>query len=165
MWLYRTMASETHPQHQSSLLTRLPREILDKIYLELWRTCGLHQHILFHHTDHSDKDRHFCRWVCCTEYQVDDPLQADIEKLRARLNVPLGTDIQEAQPPEIRTYCRKLMSPWMNHWACGERATRNTASRPSRTIPRLVHAAGGHGGITGRTICMFRIGVLIFPCC
>jgi hypothetical protein len=114
------MTSETHSQHQSSLLTRLPREILDKTYLEPWRTYGLRQRILFHGRD---KGLHFCRWECCTGYRVDDPLQADIEKLRVRLNVPLGKDIRGNQPPEIRTYCRRLMSPWMNHWACGERAT------------------------------------------
>jgi hypothetical protein len=114
------MASEIQPQLQSSLLTRLPREILDKIYLELWRSYGLRQHILFHGRD---KGLHFCRWECCTEYQVDDPLQADIEKLRVQLNVPLGMDIRGDQPSEIRTYCRRLMSPWTNHWPCGERAT------------------------------------------
>jgi hypothetical protein len=113
------MAMYIHPQHQSSLLTHLPREILDKIYLELWAAYGLRQHILFHGRD---EGVHFCRWECCTEYQVDDPLQADVEELRARLHVPLGTDIQGDEPPEIRKYCRQLMSPWMNHWPCGERA-------------------------------------------
>jgi hypothetical protein len=118
-----TMANKFHPQHQSSLLTLLPREILDKIYLELWRDCGLRQHILFHGKGPRGKDKHFCRWACCTEYQVDDPLQADVEKLRVKLGVPLGANIQGNQPPEVGIYCRRLMSPWMNHWPCGERAT------------------------------------------
>jgi hypothetical protein len=112
------MAGEIHPQQQSNLLTRLPREILDRIYLELWRSCGLRQHVLFH----GDNDHHFCRWECSTEYRTDDPLQADVDKLRARLDVPLGIDIHGLQPPEIGMYCRRLMSPWMDHWPCGERA-------------------------------------------
>ncbi|KAF2876875.1 hypothetical protein BDV95DRAFT_131955 [Massariosphaeria phaeospora] len=117
------MASAANPQHQSNLLTRLPREILDQIYLEIWRICGLCQHILLHGNGPAGKDNHFRRWQCCTEYRVDDTLQADVEKLRARLDVPLGTDIQGAQPPEIGLYCRRLMSPWRDHWPCGERAT------------------------------------------
>ncbi|KAH8693474.1 hypothetical protein GQ44DRAFT_765179 [Phaeosphaeriaceae sp. PMI808] len=116
------MASKTHPQQQSSLLTRLPREILDKIYLEVWRAYGLRQHILFHGKGPLGKDKHFCRWKCCTEFRVNDPLQADVEQLRAKLNVLLGSDIQGTQPPEIGVYCRRLMSPWMDHWLCGERA-------------------------------------------
>jgi hypothetical protein len=117
------MPSEIHPQHQSSLLTRLPREILDKIYLELWRTYGLRQHMLFHRGDTLYTGQHFCRWECGTEYRVDDPVQANVEKLRAQLGVPLGKDIWGPEPPEIHTYCRQLQTPWMDHWLCGERAT------------------------------------------
>jgi hypothetical protein len=121
------MASAVHPQHQSGLLTRLPREILDQIYLEIWRTCGLRQHILFHGNEGPrGKDKHFCRWECSTKYRVDDPLQADVDKLRVRLGVPLGMDMKGTsgiQPSEVGMYCRRLMSPWMDHWPCGERAT------------------------------------------
>lgn len=119
MLSYIKMTIVIHGQRQSTLLTRLPREVLDRIYYELWHSYGLRQHILFH----GDEVMHFCRWECCTAYRVDDPLQADVENLRARLNVPLGEDIQGAQPPEIGLYCRRLMSPWMDHWPCGERAT------------------------------------------
>ncbi|KAL9110255.1 MAG: hypothetical protein Q9227_005162 [Pyrenula ochraceoflavens] len=37
----------TNPQLQSALIARLPREVLDHIYLELWRAYGLRQHIFW----------------------------------------------------------------------------------------------------------------------
>ncbi len=107
------------PQLQSAFVTRLPAEIRDVIYLELWRSVGLRQHILCHGRG---EDRHFCRWACITEYQVADGLQRDIEELRCRLGVPLGQDIRHVQDPSGAVYCRRLQSPWMNHWACGEQA-------------------------------------------
>lgn len=102
-----------NPQSQSAFITRLPPEIRDAIYLELWRSCGLRQHIVWHG---EGGDRHFCRWPCTTRYDVDDELQRGSEGLRRRLGVPLGQDIRAA------ACSRRLQSPWMNHWACGERA-------------------------------------------
>ncbi|OBT68525.1 hypothetical protein VE03_01817 [Pseudogymnoascus sp. 23342-1-I1] len=69
-----------NPQTQSAFVTRLvalPAEIRDAIYLELWRSCGLRQHIVCHR---EKEGRYFCSWPCTTEYDVDDVLQRKIEK-------------------------------------------------------------------------------------
>ena len=109
-----------NPQTSALLVTRLPREIRDAIYLELWRAKGLRQHLFWH--GGSAKDPHFCRWTCTTDFQVTDKLQQDIEQLRSELNIPLGQDITRRHDPRAVTYGRRLQSAWINHWACGERA-------------------------------------------
>lgn len=114
----------TDPQLQSAFITRLPREIRDFIYLELWRSSGLRQHILRHYTvqGREPQDAHFCRWPCRTEFQVNDGLQEDIDTLRQQLGLSLpGPSGPELCITDIRYY-RRLQSPWINHWACGEHA-------------------------------------------
>ena len=109
----------THLQPQSSLLTKLPRELLDLIYVELWRSHGLRQHILWHG---KWRNKHFCHWPCTSEFDMKDKSQSDIEQLRSQLGVALGHDIKHTNHALARPYCRRLQSPWMNHWSCGERA-------------------------------------------
>lgn len=115
----------------SLFFARLPREIRNAIYLELWRSCGLRQHIVYHGRP---KDRHFCRWSCTTEYEVYDRRQDEAEELRRRLGVSLGQKIQDRRNPEIKTHVLRLQSPWMNHWACGERAAQTYGPDPVRNF-------------------------------
>ncbi|SPO00296.1 uncharacterized protein DNG_03141 [Cephalotrichum gorgonifer] len=103
------------PQLQSAFITRLPREIRDRIYLELWRPCGLRQHIFWHwHSGKADTS-HFYRWPCTTEFHPEDPVQKDVEALRSKLGIPVGETIWD------ETYAPRLRSSWQNHWACYER--------------------------------------------
>ncbi|KAG7132983.1 hypothetical protein HYQ45_008780 [Verticillium longisporum] len=113
---------DANPQTQSAFITTLPREVRDAIYLELWRSSGLRQHILFHSYESDSNARHFCRWACTTDFCVESPLQQDIEQLRHDLDVPLGEDIKKNRDPRATLYGRRMQSPWLNHWACGERA-------------------------------------------
>ncbi|OBT92177.2 hypothetical protein VE01_10051 [Pseudogymnoascus verrucosus] len=115
-----------NPQTQSPFLTRLltlPPELRDAIYLSLWRSHGLRQHIIWHGNDSSG--RHFCSWPCTTDFSAADNLQRDVDELRIRLGVRLGDNMGGFGPgkdPEVSVLTRHLQSPWMNHWACGERA-------------------------------------------
>lgn len=112
-----------NPQPQSAFLTLLPPEIRDAIYLSLWRSHGLRQHIIWHGDNESG--RHFCSWPCTTDFSVDDSLQRDVEELRIRQGVRLGHSMggfASRRDPEVSVLTRHLQSPWMNHWACGERA-------------------------------------------
>lgn len=118
-------------QSESVFFTRLPREIRDAIYLELWGSCGRRQHIVHHGIP---ADRHFCRWSCSTEYEVQDRRQREIEELRRRLGVALGQEMTGEHDPEVKSYARRLQSPWMNHWACGERAARAYGPEPVRNF-------------------------------
>ncbi|TDZ17560.1 hypothetical protein Cob_v009471 [Colletotrichum orbiculare MAFF 240422] len=106
-------------QTQSPFIIRLPREVRDAIYLQLWRSVGLRQHII-HHGIAGDK--HFCRWSCTTDFEVEDKLQQDLENLRIELGISLGEDIFRDREDNEPPYARRLQSPWMNHWPCGERA-------------------------------------------
>lgn len=107
-----------NPQIKSAFINVLPREVRDSIYFELWRSCGLRQHILYHG---EPEYHHFCHWPCSIEFDVQDPLQKELEEVRVRLGVPLGEDISGHSCPGIgRPYARYLQSPWMNHWPCGE---------------------------------------------
>ncbi|KAL6414110.1 hypothetical protein AUP68_00626 [Ilyonectria robusta] len=105
------------PQLQCAFIMRLSREVRDAVYLELWRSCGLRQHIVWH-DDKGDRTKsHFCRWQCTTPFQVEDKLQEAVDASRIQLGVPLGDKFSN------RTYALRLYSPWKNHWACGERVT------------------------------------------
>ncbi|KAF6786362.1 hypothetical protein CSOJ01_15449 [Colletotrichum sojae] len=87
-----------NPQTESAFINRLPREIREAIYLELWRSYGLRQHILYH----GDSE--------------------ELEELRARIGVPLGQDIFPDRSDTKTPYFRRLQSQWMNRWLCGELA-------------------------------------------
>ena len=114
----------TNPQPQSPLLA-LPREIRNLIYLELWRSAGLRQHILWHHGERHydepdyDEPPHFCRWPCRTEFQVDDPVQADIQEKWEQMIRQHG--LSRVRQEHWRL-ARRLRSPWLNHVNCGEDA-------------------------------------------
>ncbi|EXL58200.1 hypothetical protein FOCG_05142 [Fusarium oxysporum f. sp. radicis-lycopersici 26381] len=107
-----------HPQHQSAFVTFLPREIRDRVYLELWRSCGLRQHIVWHRDKDDKAKSHFCRWRCTTPFSVHDELQETIDATRLQLGFPLGDSFSN------KAYALQLFSAWKNHFACGQRIAR-----------------------------------------
>ncbi|KAF4944214.1 hypothetical protein FSARC_14729 [Fusarium sarcochroum] len=107
--------TSSDPQLQCAFITRLPREVRDGVYLELWRSCGLRQHIIWHHDRHGKTKSHFCRWQCTTSFEVQDRLQDAIDATRIELGVPLGDSFSN------RTYALQLFSAWKNHFVCGQR--------------------------------------------
>lgn len=116
--------TSTNPQLKSSLVARLPREIRDLIYLELWQPYGFRQHILWHNDLVYRPERnahasvgHFCHWPCITEYQLRDALQEKLETFYRESGSPADHHNWLAMfAPHIR---RQLRSPWWNHWSCG----------------------------------------------
>ncbi|GJN81397.1 hypothetical protein PLIIFM63780_004931 [Purpureocillium lilacinum] len=104
------------PQLQSSFITKLPPEIRQLVYLELWRSYGLRQHFLHHRGETDEAPAHFCHWPCTTPYEVQDALQEEIEDARSRSGIPLGREFENTQ------LCHDLLSPWINHRVCGRRA-------------------------------------------
>lgn len=102
------------PQPQCLWITRLPRELRDAIYLEIWRPYGLRQHIFWHGHPADPANWHYCRWQCTTDFDVTDRLQEDLELLRIQESIPFG------EPICCKHYEMRLNSPWLNHWACGE---------------------------------------------
>ncbi|KAF4985039.1 hypothetical protein FGRMN_11284 [Fusarium graminum] len=103
------------PQLQSAFITYLPREVRDKVYFELWRSCGLRQHIIWHRDKDDITKSHFCRWPCTTPFEVEDGLQEAINTLRIERGVSLGESFSD------KTTALRLFSAWKNHVACGER--------------------------------------------
>ncbi|KAH7481064.1 hypothetical protein FOMA001_g7546 [Fusarium oxysporum f. sp. matthiolae] len=106
------------PQHQSAFITLLPRKIRDRIYLELWRSCGLRQHIVWHRDKDDKAKSHFCRWRCTTPFSVHDELQETIDATRLQLDFSLGDSFSN------KAYALQLFSAWKNHFACGQRIAR-----------------------------------------
>lgn len=88
----------TNPQTESAFIMWLPPEVRDAVYLELWRSCGLRQHIVWHG---EGADRHICRWSCTTKYKVHDELQRQIEGLRCRLGVSWPEYTQSRGPRRV----------------------------------------------------------------
>ncbi|EXA46346.1 hypothetical protein FOVG_07067 [Fusarium oxysporum f. sp. pisi HDV247] len=107
-----------YPQHQPAFITHLPREVRDRIYLELWRSCGLRQHIVWHRNKEDKAKSHFCRWRCTTPFSLEDELQELIDATRIQLGIPLGDSFSN------KPYALQLSSAWKNHFACGQRIAR-----------------------------------------
>ncbi|PGH21345.1 hypothetical protein AJ80_03396 [Polytolypa hystricis UAMH7299] len=59
-------------QHQSLFFSRFPGEIQEAIYLELWRSVRLSQHIFWHEDKENSKSSKYCLWPCTTEFHVEN---------------------------------------------------------------------------------------------
>ncbi|KAJ4313411.1 hypothetical protein N0V84_009440 [Fusarium piperis] len=112
--------SEPNPQPNCPLV-KLPREVRDAIYLEVWRIVGLRQHIVAHWgTPDSEVDAkpHYCRWKCCTEFEVEDRLQELVENARIERGIAYGGWFTCTPDTGLEDYQGLLSSPWDNHWKC-----------------------------------------------
>ncbi|KAI8721700.1 hypothetical protein NCS52_00312200 [Fusarium sp. LHS14.1] len=103
-------------QSQSSFVTRLPSEVREAIYLELWRCVGLRQHLVSHarYSDEKLSEVHLARWPCKTGFYVGDRLQEEVDALPIEMFNSLG-NVANKIP-----YQRRNWSKWMDHWACEE---------------------------------------------
>ncbi|RMJ18040.1 hypothetical protein CDV36_002301 [Fusarium kuroshium] len=146
--------SKPNPQSNSPFV-KLPREVRDAIYLEVWRLTGLRQHIVVHWggkdnnkppesenakppesnaqpssstakspdanatpPEPKDAKPHYCRWKCCTEFEVEDRLQEEVEQFRIKQGVELGGWFPFHPASARLDYQGLLSSPWDNHWKC-----------------------------------------------
>ncbi|KAI1078552.1 hypothetical protein F5B20DRAFT_205762 [Whalleya microplaca] len=112
-----------HGQLQSPLFNRLPPELRDAIYLELWRSAGLSQHIIYHEDfhrniepDYYSENGHFCHWPCTTEFDVMDDRQEALQVIRDKIPTPQT----ETLIFDDQTWNPRLQSRWYNHWRCEE---------------------------------------------
>lgn len=107
-----------HSQSQSSFVARLPSEVREAIYLELWRCVGLRQHIVPHARYRHDgklNEVHLTRWPCTTEFYVGNRLQEEVDAL------PIAMFNSVGKLANNIPYRRRHLSSWMNHWSCEER--------------------------------------------
>lgn len=108
-----------HSQSQSSFVTRLPREVREAIYLEIWRSVGMRQHLVTHARYHLKvgalTEVHLARWPCTTEFHVGNRLQDEVDALPIEMFNPAGR-LANSIP-----YQRRGRSEWLDHWACEER--------------------------------------------
>ncbi|KAJ3456776.1 hypothetical protein MRS44_016799 [Fusarium solani] len=162
--------SEPNPQSNSPLI-KLPRELRDAIYLEVWRSNGLRQHIVAHWGPNAkppdadakppdadvkppdagaippepeDAKPHYCRWKCCTEFEVEDQLQEEVEQLRIKKGIAFGDWFSDKPVSPRLDYQGLLSSPWDNHWKCwveiiestsGCRCWKDVAKNPENLRP------------------------------
>ncbi|KAI8682473.1 hypothetical protein NCS56_00370300 [Fusarium sp. Ph1] len=107
-----------HSQSQSSFVARLPSEVREAIYLELWRCVGLRQHIVTHARYRRDgklTEVHLVRWPCTTEFYVGNRLQEEVDALPIEMFNSVGRLANNIP------YRRRDSSSWMDHWSCEER--------------------------------------------
>ncbi|RSL54107.1 hypothetical protein CEP54_010055 [Fusarium duplospermum] len=131
--------SKPNPQSNSPLV-KLPREVRDAIYLEVWRLTGLRQHIVAHWGPPPKKPKpvdstviipdtgeppepidakpHYCRWKCCTDFEVEDGLQEEVDQLRIKEGLEFGDWFGDKPVSTRLDYQGLLSSPWDNHWKC-----------------------------------------------
>jgi hypothetical protein len=104
-----------HEQRQSPFFDRFPREIRDAIYLELWRTAGLSQHVFWHEDQRNPEKSKYCLWPCTAEFQVEDECEGELQR---QLEVwPQG---DRPQFMHSLLWHSRLHSHWFNHWRCEE---------------------------------------------
>lgn len=101
----------------SSPLFRLPAEIREAIYSELWLSAGTSQHIFWHEDKKDPSNSRCCLWPCTTEtdFSAEDSLQTQLEQVwedHERPHSTLDCD---------KIWGARLNSRWYNHWACEER--------------------------------------------
>ncbi|KAI0841213.1 hypothetical protein F5Y06DRAFT_260915 [Hypoxylon sp. FL0890] len=116
-------------QYQSLFFRRLPIEVRNEIYVELWRLSGLEQHIFWHEDRKHPRRSHFCRWPCVTPFDVEDERQKELEIL--------FPDALSHPPPMLLSteWNWRLKSSWYNHWRCEEEMCehlKNDEARPRR---------------------------------
>jgi hypothetical protein len=91
-----------------SPLFRLPAEIREAIYLALWRSAGLSQHILVHHGGYTHAQ-------CVTDHEAPDERQEELQRL-------WGAELESWTTVRSELWVRRLDSQWCNHWKCEEKA-------------------------------------------
>ncbi|KAI5920168.1 hypothetical protein F4810DRAFT_684280 [Camillea tinctor] len=113
--LLKAIGRRQTPQPQlnqdQSLFFRLPQEIRNAIYLEVWRAAGLSQHIIYH------KDQsHFCHWPCISDFSTEDDRQVALQEMRDR--IPDSQIEKEPFQMPDSEWVSPLYSTWYNHWRC-----------------------------------------------
>ncbi|KUI68865.1 hypothetical protein VM1G_04613 [Cytospora mali] len=108
------IAATAHPQTSSPFFEKLPFEIREKIYDELWQMHPTRWHV---HTP-----GHHCIPVfpCITDADEEDVRYANFKASR-------GNDAVEWES--------RLRSPWNTHWRCAEAAATRASGSSRKRIP------------------------------
>ncbi len=107
-----------------SALFRLPFEIRNLIYLEVWREAGLSQHIVVHHGGYTHTQ-------CVINHDGLDERQTEIRRI---VDGSTNPSLRPHDKAFHDVWSRRLGSKWCNHWKCEERA----ASRGA--LPKAISA-------------------------
>ncbi|RSM03325.1 hypothetical protein CEP52_007442 [Fusarium oligoseptatum] len=129
--------SKPNPQSNSPFV-KLPREVRDAIYFETTISLqslktpnpqnqtpnpqaqppNLQTQTPPPLQNQKDAKPHYCRWKCCTEFEVEDRLQEEVEQFRINQGVELGGWFPFHPASARLDYQGLLSSPWDNHWKC-----------------------------------------------
>lgn len=124
-----TLVYPADPQ-SSALLFSLPREIRDTIYLELWKSVGLKQHIFYHVDENEPTKSRYCLWPCNTTFEVEDSLQTRLEQVWEAHERPQNNMVCD------ELWWMRLQSHWYNHWQCEDHFF-DTCAENSLELERL----------------------------
>lgn len=101
------IAYAAHPQHLSPLFGSLPAELRQLIYVELWRTGGLKQHVIAHAAGYTYGG-------CISNQDGEDQRQVELLDLERHLAKTPSGDFHSP------LWARRLASSWGVHWQCEE---------------------------------------------
>lgn len=141
---FRTsIASTASPQLTSPLFSLLPREIRDLIYLELWKTSSLRQHITAERVHISTypappaqaKEISWHHVPCRTDPTADD---VRFDSFRRSRN---GS-------PEEAVWLVRLRSEWCLHWVC-EESTAQWMKTPKAALLQHLAEEDQSGNVAG----------------
>lgn len=102
------LSSAMASQLQSDLFSRIPREIRDMIYVQLWEVSGPRQHVFEHEAG-------LTHWPCLLNDEEEDTRNKNFEALWHE---------QQGKHPQSMvhhaTWARRMSSTWHEHWRCEE---------------------------------------------
>ncbi len=99
-----SIKEKAHLHSSQSKFFQLPPEVRQTIYLELWRSAGLAQHIFL-------QDGQYAHAPCITKHDVEET-----QNYFECLGIQKSWDVEV----EDGLNKRRLQSPWCNHWKCEE---------------------------------------------
>ena len=118
-------ADTARDQFESAFFGKLPLEIRQQIYEELWRMTGGGSHHIFHHSGR------LRRCACVTDHDAEDERDGIVEKFK--LAKALTHKTYFSSP----TLHKKLSSKWTKHWKCEEHLARRGTAKRSPFLPML----------------------------
>jgi hypothetical protein len=121
------LAANASPQSDSAFFSRLPLEVRQQIYKEMWTAAGLKQHIVDGTEEGPEEERR--RWIRmpCIVNQRDTSKDADVRYVEYHQAVrAITSTISEHRPvsrqdtDRLTAWEDRLKSTWCLHWRCDE---------------------------------------------
>ncbi|KAK4228557.1 hypothetical protein QBC38DRAFT_150927 [Podospora fimiseda] len=149
-----SLASTAYSQHKSLFFSLLPREVRDLIYLELWNTSSLRQHVT------TDKTHISAYPTPPPESSESQAKEISWRHVPCQTN-PTAEDVRFDSFRDSRSGSReeavwliRLRSEWCLHWACEESTPQWTNTPRAALLQRLAgeEEENGSGSVVAQNV-------------